>query len=126
MNTFRVCGLVGLSILSLAFIAPAAQGKKEDPPGNQSKAPLNMSSPSVQLSHQAVTISWTTNKPANTSISVGTVGSSIPSIVLDETLTKRHEISAQDLSAGFTYEYIAASMTESGEIVLARGSFVAL
>jgi hypothetical protein len=126
MNTFRVYGLVGLSILSLAFIAPAAQAKKEDPPANQGKAQLNMSSPSVRLSHQTVTISWTTNKPANTSISVATVGSGSPSIVLDEAPTKQHEISIEFLSSGLTYEYIAVSVNESGETVLARGSFVAL
>jgi hypothetical protein len=126
MNTFRVHALVGLSILSLAFIAPAAQAKKEDPPVNQGKAPLKMSSPSVLLSHQTVTISWSTNTPANTSISVATVGSGSPSIVLDEALTRHHEISIGFLSSGLTYEYIAVSVTESGEIVLARGSFVAL
>ena len=125
MNISRVYGLVGLSILSLAFIAPAAQGKKEDPPANQGKAPLKMSSPVIDLSPGAVTISWSTNKAADSSIVLSTMTND-PSIVLGQTAAKHHEISIDPLSPGQTYEYIAASVGESGEIVLARGSFVAL
>jgi hypothetical protein len=126
MNTFRSFGLMGLSILSLVFFALTAHAKNEDAPGQQ-KIPLRMSVPVVERSISSVTIFWTTNKLANGSISLGSIGSGgSPILILDQVPTRHHRLTAEFLVAGLTYEYEVISTDENGETVRYSGSFLAI
>jgi hypothetical protein len=127
MNTFRSFGLMGLSILSLVCLALTAHAKNEDAPGLQRDIPLRMSVPVVERSTSRATISWTTNKLANGSISIGSIGSGgSPTLILDQVPTRHHRLTAEFLVAGLTYEYEVISTDEDGETVRYSGSFLAI
>jgi hypothetical protein len=127
MNTTRRYRLFALTLLSLAFLAPA-EAKKANAPGIQKKIPLTISAaPLVVALPNSVTVSWLTNKESNSSISVTQIpildgGDGI--LIFDPTLATEHQVSVDFLVPGANYEYIVVSTDDYGYTVKCTGRFM--
>jgi hypothetical protein len=117
-----------------------------DASGNSSTAPVTTGAPASFATLDAnppvitvltavsgiggtATITWTTNKAANSRIDYGTSGASLPVNVSDPTLTTSHTVSLSGLTLGVTYFYRvtstdAANNTASSPVAPATASFV--
>ena len=113
------------AIAFLSLLPRAAEAGKDTHPVGE-KVPLNLSHPSVNVTPNAVTISWSTNKESDSSLAVAELplpfGGDVV-IVLDSTPTTKHEMTMPYLIPGRTYEYEVISSDPYGYTVRTRGVF---
>jgi hypothetical protein len=114
------------ALLCLALLPRAAEAGKDDSHPVGEKVPLNMSHPSLAVTPNSVTISWSTNKESNSSLAVTEMPLPFggdPLLILDFTLTTKHEMTMPFLIPGQTYEYEVVSSDSYGYTVRSRGVF---
>lgn len=122
MRTTWIARYIVCTILALAFLAPGVSAKRENPPGD--KAPLNLAGPFLEVTSNSVTITWNTNKEANSAISVTEIPIIFDVVIeLDPTLTTKHRMTVRGLISGREYEYEIISIDALGRAVRATGRF---
>ena len=126
MRTHR---LIAFALLSLAIVSPPVEAKRENAPGILKKVPLTLSNLVVNAFPDSVTITWTTNKPSDSSLAVAMTPMPPPpvggfdGILYEPTLTTEHRMTWLSLSPDAPYAYEVISSDDYGYTVRDGGTF---